>query len=80
METDHPFFRPLWIRVVVVGFCVAWAAFEFYGGSSFWGMLFLAMGGISFHGFFIAFDPDGKKKPQASHPEPTADKGKPDHD
>lgn len=71
LETDHPFFRPLWIRVLIVAFCVGWAIFEFVGGSAIWGLLFLAMGGIAFRGFFIDFDPDAaaKKKAAEEHKE-----------
>lgn len=65
LETDHPFFKPLWIRVLIVAFCVAWGVFEFIGNAPFWGVLFLGMGVIAFWGFFIDFDPDGLKKKAA---------------
>lgn len=61
-DMNHPFFKPLWIRVLVVSLCVGWAVFEFIGGSPFWGVLFLGMGGIAFWGLFVDFDPDGLRK------------------
>ena len=64
-ETDHPFFKPLWIRILVVAFAACWGIFEFASGSAFWGVLFLGMAGIAFWGFFIDFDPDGLKKKKA---------------
>ena len=37
LDTDHPMFRPLWVRLLVVAVCLGWAAFEFIDGSPFWG-------------------------------------------
>ena len=38
-DLTHPFFRPLWRRICLSVFLVAWAAFEFATGSTFWGVL-----------------------------------------
>jgi hypothetical protein len=54
LDTDHPMFRPMWVRILVVALCLGWAAFEFVGGSPFWGMLFGALGAYAGHAFFIA--------------------------
>jgi hypothetical protein len=56
-DFNDPFFRPLWIRLAVVGFTLGWALFEFLTGAPFWGILFGAAGLWAFHGLFIAFDP-----------------------
>ena len=40
-DSNHPWFRPLWRRVAVVAFCVAWAIFEFATGTPFWGVMAL---------------------------------------
>ena len=58
LDTDHPFFRPLWIRIAVVAVAAAWAAFEFWTGSPWWGGLFLVFAALSAWGFFVDFDPD----------------------
>jgi predicted benzoate:H+ symporter BenE len=36
-DAQHPFFTPLWRRIAVVAFCVAWSVFEFTAGTQFWG-------------------------------------------
>lgn len=58
LETNHPFFKPLWIRILVVAIAAAWGVFEFASGSAFWGTLFLGIAAYAAWGFFIAFDPD----------------------
>jgi hypothetical protein len=67
LDTDHPMFRPLWVRVLIVALCLAWALFEFGGlaflglpaGSPFWGMLFLAIGLYAAWAFFVTSRPPG---------------------
>lgn len=54
IDTDHPFFKPLWIRLVVIAVSSGWAMFEFLLGNWFWGALFAAFAALSVHGFFIA--------------------------
>ena len=56
-DLDHPFFRPLWIRALVVAVCLGWALFEFATGSPFWGVLFGAAGLYAAYRFFVTFDP-----------------------
>ncbi len=52
-DFSHPMFRPLWVRVLIVGVCAGWSLFEFVFGSSFWGFLFLTMGAIAVRGLFL---------------------------
>jgi len=54
IEADHPFFRPLWVRVLIVLVCACWGAFELYTGQIFWALLFWAFAAMSVHAFFIA--------------------------
>jgi hypothetical protein len=54
----HPFFIPLWRRVLTVALCLGWAALEFMTGSPAWGMLFGGIGLIAAWGFFVDFNPD----------------------
>ncbi len=56
--TNHPFFRPLWRRVVVTLLVGGWTVVEFVNGAQFWGMLFAALTGAAIWGFFIDFNPD----------------------
>jgi hypothetical protein len=54
----HPFFIPLWRRLLTVAACLIWATFEFWAGSPGWGMLFGGVGAIAAWGFFVDFDPE----------------------
>ncbi|MBO6716436.1 MAG: DUF3329 domain-containing protein [Rhizobiaceae bacterium] len=56
-DLNDSFFKPLWIRVLIVVATLAWGAFEFTAGSPAWGTLFCGIGAYAFYGFFIAFDP-----------------------
>jgi hypothetical protein len=53
----HPFFIPLWRRIVTVAVCLGWATFEFVGGSPTWGLLFGGTGVLAAYGLFVGFDP-----------------------
>ena len=44
LDPDHPFFRPVWLRVAVVGLALLWAVVELVFGSPGWAMLFAAAG------------------------------------
>jgi hypothetical protein len=66
LDLQIPFYKPLWIRVLLTGLCLGWAGFELYMGSVFWAILFGSVGLYCLHQFFIAFDPkepEGKDKP-----------------
>jgi hypothetical protein len=64
-DLQHPFYKPLWIRVAVVGSCLGMTVLELSGGNVFWAILFGSVGVYAFHQFFIAFNPrdpeDGTK-------------------
>jgi hypothetical protein len=59
---DHPFFRPLWRRIVVVGLTLGWAAFELATGNPFWAILFGALGAAALWGLLINYSPPGSSK------------------
>lgn len=58
LDTDHPFFRPFWIRAATFGVTLAWALFELWSGAFLWACVVGALAMIAFHGFFVDFDPD----------------------
>lgn len=62
IDPDHPFFRPLYRRILVVVVCFVWAVFEYTNGSDGWALLFLAMGAWSGWLLLVTWkpkDPDG---------------------
>ena len=63
IDPEHPFYRPLWVRLLLVGFCGAWTALEFYNGQQTWGMIFLAVFAYAFAQLILFYKPpaDGGK-------------------
>lgn len=57
LDLDHPWFRPLWRRVAVVGLAIGWGLFELVAGSPGFAILFLALGGYAAWRLFVTFDP-----------------------
>ena len=43
IDPDHAFYRPLWIRLLVVAVCASWTVVEFWKGSETWGFIVLAI-------------------------------------
>ena len=56
-DFGHPFFRPLWVRVVVVAVALGWALYEFATGAPFWGILFGALGLYAAWHLLMRYDP-----------------------
>lgn len=67
-DLSDEFFRPAWKRLLVVAITVGWACVEFYWGETFWGVVFLGIGGYAVYALFVTFDPD---KTPAKDGEPT---------
>ncbi|ACM35032.1 MULTISPECIES: hypothetical protein [Rhizobium/Agrobacterium group] len=44
LDPHHPFFKPLWVRILVVLVPLVWAGIELYNGSQTWAMISLALG------------------------------------
>ena len=61
-DVQHRFFKPLWIRLLIIAACFAWAAYEFFSlGNVFWPLLFVACGIYLAYEWLWVFDPDGTK-------------------
>lgn len=56
-DLDHPFYRPLWIRIAIVVACLAWAALEVAAGAAVWAFLFGGIGVYAAWRFFVTHDP-----------------------
>jgi type VI protein secretion system component VasK len=50
IEPEHPIYRPLWVRVLIVGILAVWSVLEFTHGSPFWGTI------AGWVGLFAAFE------------------------
>lgn len=59
LDTDHPGFKPLWVRVLVTAGAGAWGLVEILTGSPFWAMIFLGLAAYCVWAFFFDFHPDG---------------------
>ncbi|MEK1929341.1 MAG: hypothetical protein AAAC47_06050 [Pararhizobium sp.] len=57
IDPDHAFYRPLWVRLLIVAFCAVWTAFEFWQGENTWGMIFLAVSAYAGCVLIIFFKP-----------------------
>lgn len=53
VDPHHPFFRPLWVRILSVVLPLLWAAFEASTGAVFWAILFGAAGIYLFVALFV---------------------------
>lgn len=76
IDTDHPAFKPVWIRVVTTAVCLAWGAFELATGSPFWAIIFLGLGAYCVYAFFFDFHPEDH--PFQRPPESTGTPKEPD--
>lgn len=56
-DLDHPWFRPLWRRVLAVAVALGWGVFELALGSPGFALLFLALGGYAAWRLFVTFNP-----------------------
>ncbi len=65
IDPNHPTYRHLWVRILIVVVCFGWGIFEFIGGDPFWGVLALGAGGYSFYMLIWTFDP---KPPEVATP------------
>ena len=53
----HPWFRPLWRRVLVTALCAGWVVFELaYSGDGFWTIIAGACAGYCLWSFFLSGD------------------------
>lgn len=57
LDAEHPFFRPLWVRVTVTVVALFWGVFELALGNPFWCLVFLGLGFHAGWTFFVALPP-----------------------
>jgi hypothetical protein len=69
IEPNHPFYRPLWRRAVIVAVCLGWAVVEVSTGEPFWAILVGAVGIYAAWVLLVNYDP----KPPEPASAPAAD-------
>ena len=52
IDPNHPFYAPLWRRLLIVAVCFVWAGVEFYSGEPFWGII---VGGVGIYATYKLF-------------------------
>lgn len=57
IDTSHPLYRPLWVRLLIVGFCAAWAVIEFVNREFFWGTIVAGIGAYAAYELLLKFKP-----------------------
>jgi hypothetical protein len=65
IDPNHPAYRPLWGRILIVAVCFGWAAVELVTGDPFWAVLSGGAGAYAAYVLFWTFNP----KPPAETPE-----------
>ncbi|RDD72381.1 DUF3329 domain-containing protein [Paracoccus versutus] len=58
-DLDDMFYRPFWIRLLLVALALGWGLFEFLSGAPFFGASFVAIGLYAGWRFFVTFNPPG---------------------
>ncbi len=56
-DKHHPFFRPLWRRVLVVAICFGWAIVELVFANPTWALISAAIGAYGVWVFFVTYEP-----------------------
>lgn len=73
IDTSHPIYRPLWVRLLIVGFSTAWAILEFVNHEIFWATVVGGVAAYSAYVLLITFKPPAEKIEEAAPPLPPAD-------
>lgn len=62
-DMQHPWFRPVWRRVLMVAICAAVALWDLSNGDYVWALIFGGMACYAIYIFFIAWGKDSPEKP-----------------
>lgn len=66
IDTDHPAFRPLWVRLALTAFLLVWGVLELTVlNGPMWAVLVLGLFAYCVWAFFINFPPKGGGDPEA---------------
>lgn len=73
LDAQHPFFKPLWRRVLTVVAPAAWALVEFANGQTGWAIVFFAAAAYSGYELFLAPKPAPDTRPLEEGEDTVAD-------
>lgn len=59
-DNSHPWFRQLWVRVLLLAVTGGWGLMELLTGSPGWAMLFLGVAGWVIWALFLNYAPPGQ--------------------
>jgi hypothetical protein len=79
IDPNHPFYRPLWIRIAIVGVCLGWAIVEASTREPFWAIIVGALGIYSAYKLLLTFSPQPLDEPSTTATA-TDEPGGPDKD
>lgn len=77
IDTSHPLYRRLWVRLLIVGFCAAWSVIEFVNREAFWGTV---VGGVAVYAAYellVKFKPASGENAAGKGDEGKDDSGQP---
>ncbi|WP_313613085.1 hypothetical protein [Agrobacterium sp.] len=58
IDTNHPIYRPLWVRLLIVVSCTAWSLIEFFiTQDAFWGTIVGGVAAYSAYMLLFTFKP-----------------------
>ncbi|WP_416798245.1 hypothetical protein [Ciceribacter azotifigens] len=75
LDPQHPFFRPLWLRILTVVLPAIWAVVEWSNGATGWAIIFLAAAGYAGWQLFLAPDATGSSTGEKPAESRETDKG-----
>lgn len=65
IDPNHPAYRPVWARMLIVAVCFGWALVEAFKGDPFWAVLAGGAGFYSVYMLFWSYKPPATAEPEA---------------
>lgn len=73
IDPNHPFYKPLWVRILIVVVCFGWASVELFGSQPFWAMISGALGAYAAWMLLLNFKPQAPAAAVEAVPQDEAD-------
>jgi len=74
IDPQHPAYRPLWARILIVAVCFGWALVEITTGDPFWAVLSGGAGVYAAYMLFWTYKPQSAETPPPSSSDSEEDK------